>query len=54
MVKYHIISDSKINDIIEGYDDRIVNPMIKELLYVFLVRRRKKIIDIYYGEEEVE
>ena len=48
------LSNSKIKDIIESYDDRIINPMIKELLYVFLVRRRKKIIDIYYGEEEAE
>ncbi|MBW9154722.1 hypothetical protein [Clostridium estertheticum] len=48
------LSNTKIKDIIDGYDDTIINPMIKELLYVFLVRRRKKIIDIYYGEEEAE
>jgi len=48
------LSNTKIKDIIDGYDDIIINPMIKELLYVFLVRRRKKIIDIYYGEEEAE
>ncbi|MCB2358677.1 HipA domain-containing protein [Clostridium estertheticum] len=48
------LSNTKIKNIIEGYDDTIINPMIKELLYIFLVRRRKKIIDIYYGEEEAE
>lgn len=48
------LSNTKIKDIIDGYDDIIINPMIKELLYVFLVQRRKKIIDIYYGEEEAE
>ncbi|HEY8890532.1 MAG TPA: HipA domain-containing protein [Clostridium sp.] len=48
------LSNTKIKDIIDGYDDIVINPMIKELLYVFLVRRRKKIIDIYYGEEEAE
>ncbi|MBU3145628.1 hypothetical protein [Clostridium sp. CF012] len=42
------LSNSKIKDIIDGYYDRIINPMIKELLYVFLVRRRKKIIDILW------
>ncbi|MGH4120890.1 HipA domain-containing protein [Clostridium sp.] len=48
------LSNTKIKDIIGGYDDIIINPRIKELLYVFLIRRRKKIIDIYYGEEEGE
>jgi len=37
------LRNSKIKDIIDGYDDKIINPMIKELLYVFLVRRRKKL-----------
>ena len=48
------LSNAKIKDIIDGYDGITINPMIKELLYVFLVRRRKKIINIYYGEYEAE
>ena len=50
-MSYKILKEEE--ELIEGYDD-IINPMIKDLLYVFLVRRRKKIIDIYYGEEQAE
>lgn len=48
------LNNDKIKNIIYHYDDSIINPSIKELLYAFLVERRKRIIDIYYGEKEAE
>lgn len=49
-----ILSDDKIKDMIYSYDDSVIDPKIKELLYAFLIERRKRIIDIYYGEKEAE
>ncbi len=48
------LSEDKIKEIVYSYEDDIIHPYIKELLYVFLKERRKRIIDIYYGEKEEE
>lgn len=42
------LKEDKIKDIVYSYTDSIIHPNIKELLYVFLIERRKRIIDIYY------
>ncbi|NMM63711.1 hypothetical protein HBE96_13720 [Clostridium sp. P21] len=46
------LNDNRIRDIVYSYDDGIIHPNIKKLLYAFLIERRKRIIDIYYGEKE--
>lgn len=46
------LCESKIKTIINSYDDSIIHPNIKELLYTFLVERRERIIGIYYDEKE--
>ncbi|MBU3210061.1 HipA domain-containing protein [Clostridium algidicarnis] len=46
------LSDDKIKEMIYSYDDSIIHPNIKKLLCAFLIERRKRIIDIYYGEKE--
>lgn len=46
------LTESKLKTIIDSYDNSIINPNLKELLYVFLIERRKRIFNIYYGEKE--
>ncbi|SHJ23573.1 hypothetical protein SAMN05444401_2582 [Clostridium amylolyticum] len=48
------LSEDKIKEIVLSYDDKIIHPDLKELISVFLIERRKRIIDIYYGEKEAE
>lgn len=48
------LSENKIKDIVYSYEDNIIHPNIKKLLCAFLIERRKRIIHIYYGEEEAE
>ncbi len=48
------LNETKIREIIYGYDDSIINPNIKSLLYVFLTERRERLIKIYYREKGAE
>ena len=46
------LNEDRIKDMIFSYEDSVISPNIKELLYEFLMERRKRIINIYYGEKE--
>lgn len=46
------LGEEKIKDIVNGYEDTIIHPHIKKLLCTFLIERRKRIMDIYYGQKE--
>lgn len=48
------LSGTKIREIIYSYNDSIINPKVKELLYAFLMERRERLIKIYYGERGAE
>ncbi len=48
------LSEAKIKKIIYSYDNIIINENIKKLLYAFLIKRREKILEIYYAEMEAE
>ncbi len=48
------LSEDKIKDIVYSYDDSIIHPDVKKLLLAFLIERRNRIIDIYYGKREAE
>ncbi|GAA0742102.1 hypothetical protein [Clostridium oceanicum] len=47
-----LVWTSCLKDIIYSYEDNIIDPSIKELLYAFLIERRKRLMNIYYGEKE--
>lgn len=46
------LCESKIKEIINSYNDSIIHPNVKELLYAFLIERRERIMGIYYDEKE--
>ena len=46
------LSETKIKEIIYCYDDSIISLKVKELLFAFLIERRKRILKIYYNEKE--
>jgi hypothetical protein len=46
------LSKEKIRGIIYSYDDSIIKPKLKELLYAYLKERRKRLINIYCKEKE--
>lgn len=48
------LTPSKLQEMIYAYSDNIISASIKELLYAFLIERRKRIIEIYFGEKEDE
>lgn len=46
------LTPCKIQEMIYAYSDNIISASIKKLLYAFLIERRKRIIEIYFGEKE--
>ncbi len=48
------LNETKIREIIYSYDDIIINEGIKKLLCAFLIKRRQKVLEIYYGKKETK
>ena len=47
------INEKNINDIIENFDTDIINKDMKKLLKMFLLERRKRMLEIYNLKDEV-